>query len=118
MNITVTETLNEDTLDVIRQGLRAHNSPYVDPSLRKPLGIYAQGAAGQVVAGLTGETWGNWLSVEWLWVADSQRGSGLGRKVLLRRNGRRKHAAAAMFVWIPLVFRRGRSTKNSVINCR
>ncbi|CAI0811597.1 GNAT family N-acetyltransferase [Serratia liquefaciens] len=83
MNITVTETLNEDTLDVIRQGLRAHNSPYVDPSLRKPLGIYARDIAGQVVAGLTGETWGNWLSVEWLWVADSQRGSGLGRKVLL-----------------------------------
>lgn len=83
MDITVTDTLSEDTLDAIRQGLRAHNSPYIDASQRKPLGVYTRDASGQVVAGLTAETWGNWLSVDWLWVADSQRGTGLGRKVLL-----------------------------------
>ncbi|CAI0946600.1 putative acetyltransferase [Serratia quinivorans] len=83
MNITVTEIPDEETLNVIRMGLRAHNSPYIDPTQRKPLAVYSQDEAGRVVAGLTGETWGNWLSVEWLWVDDSQRGSGLGRKVVL-----------------------------------
>lgn len=83
MHITVTETLDEETLDTVRLGLRAHNSPYIDPTQRKPLAVFSQDDSDQVVAGLTGETWGNWLSVDWLWVADSQRGCGTGRQVLL-----------------------------------
>ncbi|MDW5501062.1 GNAT family N-acetyltransferase [Pseudomonas lundensis] len=83
MHITVTETLDEETLDTVRLGLRAHNSPYIDPSQRKPLAVFSQDDNDRVVAGLTGETWGNWLSVDWLWVADSQRGCGTGRQVLL-----------------------------------
>ncbi|CAI0756180.1 putative acetyltransferase [Serratia entomophila] len=82
MNITVADTLDEPTLDAIRQGLRAHNQPYIDASLRRPLNVYARDAEGRVVAGLTAFTWGNWLSIDWLWVDDSQRGSGLGRQVM------------------------------------
>ncbi|MEX0633034.1 hypothetical protein M8494_17100 [Serratia ureilytica] len=37
-----------------------------------------------MIGGLTAETQGNWLSVEWLWVADSQRGSGLGGRLRRR----------------------------------
>jgi GNAT superfamily N-acetyltransferase len=83
MHITVTDSLSEEVRDAISRGLRAHNSPYIDPTQRKPLAVYSQNDAGEVIAGVTAETWGNWLSVDWLWVADSQRGSGLGRKVLL-----------------------------------
>lgn len=83
MNITVTETMNDETLDAVRQGLMAHNRPFIDTSLRQPLSVYAKDDDGQVVAGLTAVTWGNWLSIDWLWVAESQRGSGLGRQVML-----------------------------------
>ena len=54
MNITVTEIPDEATLNVIRLGLRAHNSPHIDPTQRKPLAVYSQDDAGRVVAGLTG----------------------------------------------------------------
>ncbi|MGQ6140303.1 hypothetical protein ACUNGZ_22325, partial [Serratia sp. IR-2025] len=78
MDITVTDAIDEQTLDAIRQGLRAYNLPHIDASHRKPLSVYARDEAGAVIGGLTAETWGNWLSVEWLWVADTQRGSGRG----------------------------------------
>ncbi|CAI2521102.1 putative acetyltransferase [Serratia ficaria] len=82
MNITVADTLDEHTLDAIRQGLRAHNQPYIDGGLRRSLNAYARDADGRVVAGLTAVTWGNWLSIDWLWVDAPQRGSGLGRQVM------------------------------------
>lgn len=94
MDITVTDAIDEHTLDAIRQGLRAYNLPHIDARHRKPLSVYARDEAGTVIGGLTAETWGNWLSVEWLWVADSQR------------------------AWIPSASKRGRSTKNSAISCK
>ncbi len=66
MDITVTDAIDEQTLDAIRQGLRAYNLPHIDASHRKPLSVYARDEAGTVIGGLTAETWGNWLSVEWL----------------------------------------------------
>ena len=87
MDITVTDAIDEQTLDAIRQGLRAYNLPHIDASHRKPLSVYARDEAGAVIGGLTAETWGNWLSVEWLWVADTQRGSGLGGRLMRRRRG-------------------------------
>ncbi|BEN77475.1 MULTISPECIES: GNAT family N-acetyltransferase [unclassified Serratia (in: enterobacteria)] len=82
MDITVTDAIDEHTLDAIRQGLRAYNLPHIDASHRKPLSVYARDESGTVIGGLTAETWGNWLSVEWLWVADTQRGSGLGGRLM------------------------------------
>lgn len=63
MDITVTDAIDEHTLDAIRQGLRAYNLPHIDASHRKPLSVYARDEAGTVIGGLTAETWGNWLSV-------------------------------------------------------
>lgn len=83
MNITVTDTLNEEALDAIRQGLMAHNRPFIDPRQRKPLGVFVRDATGEIVAGLNAITWGNWLSIDWLWVAESQRGGGIGKQVIL-----------------------------------
>lgn len=83
MCITVSDTLSEAITEAIRQGLKIHDGPYVDISLKKPLNVCSRDDTGQIVAGLTAITWENWLNIEFLWVADSQRGSGLGRRVML-----------------------------------
>ncbi|HEI8865657.1 TPA: GNAT family N-acetyltransferase [Serratia odorifera] len=83
MEITITTALDDGTRETIRQGLMAHNRPFIDTSQRTPLNVFAQDDAGTVIAGLTAVTWGNWLSIDWLWVADSQRGSGIGRRIML-----------------------------------
>ncbi|RTF11709.1 biphenyl 2,3-dioxygenase, partial [Serratia marcescens subsp. marcescens ATCC 13880] len=53
MDITVTDAIDEHTLDAIRQGLRAYNLPHIDASHRKPLSVYARDEAGTVIGGLT-----------------------------------------------------------------
>jgi GNAT superfamily N-acetyltransferase len=46
-----------------------------------PLDVYALDGA-ELVAGLTGATWAQWLQVELLWVQPERRGSGLGGELL------------------------------------
>ncbi|MGW7051819.1 GNAT family N-acetyltransferase [Streptomyces sp. NPDC054887] len=50
-----------------------------------PLQVWALDAAsGELAAGLDGFTWGHWLHVQLLWVADAHRGAGLGSRLLAR----------------------------------
>lgn len=44
--------------------------------------LAASSAAGDMVAGLTATTSYGWLLIKTLWVEDSQRGSGLGRRLV------------------------------------
>ena len=118
MDITVTDAIDEQTLDAIRQGLRAYNLPHIDASHRKPLSVYARDEAGAVIGGLTAETQGNWLSVEWLWVADTQRGSGLGGRLMRAAEHEAQARGCRYARRIPSAFRRGRSTKSSAISCK
>jgi ribosomal protein S18 acetylase RimI-like enzyme len=47
----------------------------------EPLELFVM-AGDEVVAGLIGSTWATWLEVEYLWVDDAHRGSGLGARLL------------------------------------
>ncbi len=48
----------------------------------KDLGVYARDEAGHIVAGLIGNTHGNWLTVKFLWVSESLRGRNIGSEIL------------------------------------
>ncbi len=47
----------------------------------KPLGVFVRDRE-SVVAGLVGETYCGWLFIRYLWVSDSRRGQGIGRKLM------------------------------------
>jgi ribosomal protein S18 acetylase RimI-like enzyme len=47
-----------------------------------PLSIVARGEGGALIAGLNGVTHWRWLYVRHLWVGESQRGRGLGRRLM------------------------------------
>lgn len=49
----------------------------------RPLSIVARDAQGALVAGLNGVSHWRWLYVRHLWVEKSQRGGGLGRRVMV-----------------------------------
>lgn len=46
------------------------------------LAVFVRGDGGQIVAGICGHTWGGYCEIRQFWVAESQRGRGLGTKLL------------------------------------
>jgi GNAT superfamily N-acetyltransferase len=62
--------------------LGKHNRPYLwDPKWRR-LGVFLRDEDGDIAAGLAGNTYGDWLFVEELWVRADLRGRGVGRELL------------------------------------
>jgi len=89
---------NPDDVQVIRDGLTAFNLKFVPDAQYKKLNIFLRDEGGLVVGGLIGNTYWGWLYVSLLWLAEPQRGCGLGQKMLLkaeeealRRGCRRAH---------------------------
>lgn len=74
--IELTDTPSSADLDRIGGSLAAFNESDVGPARRQPLAALVRGN-GQLVAGLSGYTAWGWLYVQWLWVAEEQRGQGL-----------------------------------------
>jgi GNAT superfamily N-acetyltransferase len=78
LTISASETADRGR---ILKGLRAYNEARVGPSRWKPLMIVAREGR-RIVGGLKGHTHWTWLFVAQLWLDESQRGSGLGTKLL------------------------------------
>lgn len=82
MTLTVTADPAADDLETIRAALSAFNDADVGPANRIALAVIVRDASGAVTAGISGYTAWGWLFVQWLWVAESQRGQGLAAQML------------------------------------
>ncbi|WP_337841963.1 GNAT family N-acetyltransferase [Rheinheimera sp.] len=70
--------------DLARQKIAEFNALHWDASLRQPLGLKKLNAEGELLAVLAGRTFGNWFYLESFWLAESERGQGLGSAMLQR----------------------------------
>ncbi|GIU16507.1 N-acetyltransferase GCN5 [Shewanella sp. c952] len=52
-------------------------------SERLPLGLKLESDTGELLAGFSGRTFGNWLMIDNLWVSESLRGQQIGHKLLI-----------------------------------
>jgi len=84
MNLTVTHNIQEQEREELLTGLRRYNNQFVDISAWKPLGIWFRDDNGVMQGGLIGRQQGLWLSIDYLWVHEQQRGNGLGSELMLR----------------------------------
>jgi GNAT superfamily N-acetyltransferase len=66
----------------VLDGVRSHNRRHAAPPNFAPLAVFARDAGGTLVGGLVGETGWEWLHVQLLWVSESLRGRGVGRRLL------------------------------------
>lgn len=90
--VEFTPAPSADERNYLHQQLRAHNtavSPYHraarQPGAIEPLALFVRNESGQIMGGLTGDTfWNNWLEIADLWLDESLRGQGLGRELLRR----------------------------------
>ncbi len=82
MNLEITDKINEKDEKIIFEGLLKYNLERIEDKNPKDLGIYLQDKTGKKVAGLIGDTHGNWLSVKFLWVSEELRGQHVGSEIL------------------------------------
>ena len=82
MNYRVTDHVTNEDVDEIHRELKKYNLSKREPSEDVPLGVFLEDSEGKKKAGLTGETFGNWLSIKYLWVSEEIRGQGVGSQLL------------------------------------
>jgi GNAT superfamily N-acetyltransferase len=82
INFRITADGNEQDINDIFEMLKEYNLSNREESKNVPLGIFYEDAQGKKLAGLTGETFGNWLCIHYLFVEDHLRKDGLGSKLL------------------------------------
>ena len=73
-----------EAVAAIQRGLHSYNQDMGGPYDREPVTVLARDAEGAVRGGLLGLTYWNWLFIDWLWLAQDQRGKGLGGQLLER----------------------------------
>ena len=82
MNLRITADGDERDINEIFEMLKEYNLSNREESENVPLGIYYEDEDKKKLAGLTGETFGNWLCVHYLFVSDKLRGKGVGSELL------------------------------------
>lgn len=82
MNFRITDDGNEHDIHEIHEMLRDYNLRHREASETVPLGVFLEDETGRKFAGLTAETFGNWLCIRFLFVGEAFRGQGLGSRLL------------------------------------
>lgn len=81
MQLRVIENVSKQDIEEIHSKLKEYNRSKREASKSIPIGVFYE-AKGEKKAGLTGELFGNWLCIKYLWVSEELRGQGFGSKLL------------------------------------
>ena len=82
MNLRITDDGDERDVHEIHEMLKKYNLCHREASQSVPVGVFLEDETGQKLAGLTGETFGNWLCIQYLFVSEQLRGQRIGSKLL------------------------------------
>ena len=82
MTLRITDDGSERDVQELHALLKAYNLSHREPSKDVPLGIYYENENGEKLAGLVGETFGNWLCIKYLFVSEELRGQGIGTRIM------------------------------------
>jgi len=82
MNLEITDMIKDQDRETIFQGLLEYNLARIEDKNPKDLGIYFQDETGKKLAGLIGDTHGNWLTIKYLWVSEELRRKSIGSQIL------------------------------------
>jgi GNAT superfamily N-acetyltransferase len=82
MHLTVHDEEIPEATAIVVDGLEAANAAFAPLRDVRPLSAFARDDAGTVIGGAVGRTWGECCELRFLWVATSQRGQGLGSRLV------------------------------------
>lgn len=87
MNVMITADETADFADALKQKIVEFNQTHWQTLKRQNLGVKLQDEHGNLLAGLSGKTFGNWLLIDYLWVEAALRQQRLGSRLLLEAEG-------------------------------
>ena len=79
---TLEETPDPGDIQFLNQRLHEHNLQHARGEDFNPLSVFVRDADGEILGGLTGGTFWDWLHIDVLWLSEELRGSGHGRALL------------------------------------
>jgi GNAT superfamily N-acetyltransferase len=82
LQIVVEPHASDHLAQVVREGLALYNVAVTGLADYHRLSIFLKDAHGEVLGGVLGHLWGQWLHVTTLWLAEPVRGQGYGRQLL------------------------------------
>ena len=82
MKFNVTDKIKKQDEETIFRGLLEYNLARIEDKNPKDLGVFFHGEKGEILAGLIGNTHGNWMTVKYLWVSEKLRGQNIGSQIL------------------------------------
>ena len=82
MNFRITDDGDARDIHEIYGLLKAYNLSRREASQNVPIGVFLEDEADRKLAGLTGETFGNWLCLQFLFVSEQLRSQRIGGKLL------------------------------------
>ena len=80
--ITVEKTPKKEDVETLGQGLADHALPHTQVAGFQPVGVFLRDERGEVMGGVWGYVNWNWLFVGLVWVSDTVRGGGYGRRLM------------------------------------
>ena len=83
-NLVVVAQQQKPLSDELVSQVRAFNQHVLGYSDAQPLAVEARGDAGELLGGVSGRTVYQHFLIEVLWVAESERGAGLGRALMAK----------------------------------
>lgn len=82
MKIEVLQQPEQQLIDFLDEKIAEFNWENWEVSERLPLAVQIKNEQGKVIAGCAGRTFGDWLLINTLWVADELRGQNVGSQIL------------------------------------
>lgn len=82
MNIEVLEDPTQELIDYLNKKIDDFNWSNWEVSERIPLAIQLTSNSGDVIAGATARSFGDWLLLDTLWVSEDLRGQDIGSRIL------------------------------------
>lgn len=83
MNIEILNDQDTESFDALVSGVRQHNHLKLGNEETQPLSVIARNESNEVIAGVSGVTIYKHFLVNVVWVAETAREQGLGKKLML-----------------------------------
>lgn len=83
MQLNITHKVTPEEKEELLVGLRSFNAQFLDlATFSCDIGVYVRNEEGMMLGGLIGTRKGEWLNIDFLWVSDTVRGSGVGSQLI------------------------------------